>query len=178
MVPIPPATVVSVGFLTNLLDLMLSTGDENSALDGPALVSRKVKRMVVMGGRRWPSEEVEWNFGGCGGGCGNFGLLGSITNQTFDLWPRDVPVIYLGFEAGSTVRTGLSAVRRGLPSAPCDLAYGWFCDRLEGWCEAGGRNSWDPMVLLYAVRGDTVSAEGFERPAFLSGGRGALHHLS
>ncbi len=44
-------TIVTVGFLTNLSNLLNSTTDEYSLLDGKQLVKKKVKLLVCMGGR-------------------------------------------------------------------------------------------------------------------------------
>ena len=54
-------TIVSVGFTTNLLQLLRSKPDEMSPLTGLALVEKKVQRLLVMGGFR--SKIIEWNFG-------------------------------------------------------------------------------------------------------------------
>ena len=92
--------------------------------------------------------------GGCGGGCGNYDRLGQVTHDTFELWPAGVPVTFLGYSAGVAVHTGHVNARRNDPTSPCDHAYKLFCTRLPGWC-VHGRASWDPQLLLYAVRGDT-----------------------
>src|SRR5699024_6922891 len=42
--------LISAGFLTNLSDLLNSTSDRYSPLDGSRLVRRKVKKLVCMGG--------------------------------------------------------------------------------------------------------------------------------
>ena len=44
-------TLVSVGFATNILDLLVSRGDAFSPLDGRQLIAAKVTKMVMMGGR-------------------------------------------------------------------------------------------------------------------------------
>jgi hypothetical protein len=44
-------TIVTVGFLTNMANLLQSGGDEYSPLDGAALIRRKVKQLVCMAGR-------------------------------------------------------------------------------------------------------------------------------
>eukprot|EP00966_Prymnesium_polylepis_P331226 7386793-Prymnesium_polylepis.1 len=102
------------------------------------------------------------NFGGCGGdGCGAYDELGRITSKVLELWPRSVPVTYLPFETGVDVRTGGGLARRNLQVSPCDRAY--YVYRRDDWGgpraedeedeDWGGRSSWDPMALLYAVRG-------------------------
>src|SRR5689334_14333900 len=44
-------TIVTVGFLTNLSNLLLSKGDGYSSLEGKELVKQKVKHLVCMAGR-------------------------------------------------------------------------------------------------------------------------------
>lgn len=154
-------TVVAVGFGTNIVDLLSSDPDEVSPLDGRALVARKVARLIVMGGTD-PSDPdwAEWNFGG---GCDeegcSYGALGEVTKRQFDLWPKSVPKTFISFQAGVDVKTGWSIRTRNLTESPCDRAYVQFCQSLDGWCDSnprggGGRCSWDPMALLYGVRGD------------------------
>ena len=63
--PDSSVTISSIGFLTNLDDLLASGPDQHSPLSGPALVAAKVKSIVVMGGN-YPSSggKMTWNFGG------------------------------------------------------------------------------------------------------------------
>ena len=49
---------VSVGYATNLHDLLLSSGDAHSPLSGAQLVASKVEQVVIMGGRK---NHIEWN---------------------------------------------------------------------------------------------------------------------
>ena len=127
-------------------------------MDGVELVRRKVARLVVMGGRS--GEGVEWNFGGCGGhdhGCGSFDSFGQMTKDALDLWPaEDVPITFLEFDAGVDVRTG-GALRKSKDvdaSSPCRRGFDTYCAALgPPWCTEEGRPSWDPMVVLMAVRG-------------------------
>ena len=150
---------VSIGFLTNVHDLLVSgpdaTGD--GLPSGLELVRTKVKRVVMMGGRaRFDAEPiVEWNFGGCGGRCGPYDALGEITSAALARWPSTVPISFVGFEAGVDVHTGGFYIHKppGFDS-PCSQAYHLFCQEMGGWCYVDGRASWDPMAVLYAVRGN------------------------
>ena len=84
--------IASVGFLTAILELLQSPADRHSSLTGVELVRRKVKHIVIMGGRRtW----VEWNFGACGsnGDCGAYNHLGRITHDALARWPNEVQYI-------------------------------------------------------------------------------------
>jgi len=177
-------TIVSVGFVTNLLSLLQSKGDTISPLRGHGLVSRKVKRLVQMGGTAVGTSRVEWNFGACGGdvpNCGSYSELGAATAQLFSLWPRTVPIVFVPYETGERVLTGWLLKERNLPGSPCDRAYKLFCEDknfvggwCQGWPQGGGRQSWDPMAILYAVRGDPghnyVVEQGHNRVLSPSGG--------
>ena len=155
-------SVVSVGYLTNIYDLLQSA-------DGPGLMARKVKELVVMGGRKHPSEVEEWNFAGqtglasicgpeqCGSAANN---LGFISNRTLAMVPRATPIVFLDYETGVHVGTGGALKKRaaenaGAGDSPCRRAYEIFCvERTVGWCdESLNRPSWDPMAVVYAVRG-------------------------
>ena len=123
-------TIASVGFVTNLLALLQSPPDDVSYLDGAALVSRKVARLVTMGGAA-RGNRVEWNFGACGQnwlGCGSYATLGAVTAEAFALWPRSVPVVYVPFETGLPVLSGWRVKVRNLAESPCDRAYKSFCE--------------------------------------------------
>jgi hypothetical protein len=60
--------IAAVGHLTNILPLLQSKPDAASPLSGVQLVQRKVKQIVIMGGRRKfvAGTNIEWNLGGCG----------------------------------------------------------------------------------------------------------------
>lgn len=187
-------TIVAVGFLTNVLDLLLDPGHAPTRFPGAKLIQRKVKRMVVMGGVRECPEGAgcpvaEWNLAGCGGsantwewkrgGCGDYDLLGSVTNRTIDLWPRSVPIVWTSWESGTPVMTGQSFFDSPQHAAgPCGIAYEVFCSIMNRnepwhpWCtvhnRAGGRkayarSSYDPLSVVYAVRGNSESFYTEER---------------
>ena len=148
-------TIASIGFATNLHALLTSEG-------GSALVAKKVKHLVVMGGR-YPSSKLsppaEWNFGACGPtnrcpwgaepASRHYDALGALSSAVYDdLWPPRVPISFLGGEVGEVVLTG-GALTDGAPkTSPVRAAYVTY----NG--PHGNRQSWDPMTVLYAVRGN------------------------
>ena len=138
-------TIVSVGYTTNLLNLLESGGGGGSGLAGPALVRKKVDQLVLMGGRHhfWPNDPVEWNLAGatelssvCSGGCGAHNNLGAISNRTVSLWPPESRLVFLDFETGVSVWTG-GALVHAPDSSPCKRAYDVFCRINQGWCDRG-----------------------------------------
>jgi len=122
--------VVSIGFLTVLKGLLQSSADDESALDGVALVKAKVKRMVVMGGGFPTGNEY------------NFYNDAASTKLVVETWPT--PVVYGGKEIGETVISG-----RKLGQTPASNPVRKAYDVYSG---ANGRNSWDPTTMLFAVR--------------------------
>jgi inosine-uridine nucleoside N-ribohydrolase len=129
--------IVSVGFLSNLRDLLDTPADAVSPLDGEALAKHKVRRWVCMGGK-FPN-------GLFADGDGEYNLkidpLASV--RALNDWPT--PVVFSGFEIGERVLTG-KGLRAVPETSPVRAAYLHF-NRLEN------RQSWDQTAVLYAVRG-------------------------
>lgn len=120
--------IVSIGYLTNLNDLLLSRADDISCLDGMELVKKKVKMLVCMGGQ-YPSGR-EWNF-----------YHDVISAQSVvSKWPS--LIVFCGFEIGIDVLTG-SGLRK-MPNNPLYLAYKLY----NG---LNNRPSWDQIAVLCAV---------------------------
>lgn len=133
-------TIITVGFLTNLSNLLQSRPDAFSALNGTELVKKKVKRLVSMAGAFPSGKEY------------NVAMDAEAARRVFTQWPT--PVLLSGFEIGSKIKTGLALVqnqhiryspvqevfRISLPYAPEDNA---------------GRMSWDQTAVFVAVKGAT-----------------------
>lgn len=129
--------VVTLGFLTNLKNLLDSAPDDSSPLSGEGLVRRKVRLWVCMGGK-FPEGLFP-----DGGGEYNVGYDTSASVRAINDWPT--PVVFSGFEIGAAVKTG---GRLGqLPEeSPVRAAYRLFNGVQD-------RESWDQTAVLYAVRG-------------------------
>jgi len=144
--------VVAVGPLRNLTNLLKSTPDKQSPLDGRSLVAKKVKRLEVMGGNYPPNannKDAEWNFK-------QDPAAAALVCST---WPT--PVLFNG-EGGSTM-SGRRVTYEMPEHNPLNMAY-----RLWGVGFAGDRSSWDPVSCLVAVRGAAPSY------SVVSGGRNAV----
>ena len=128
-------TVVTVGFLINLRDLLASSPDEISPLSGKALVTKTVKHLVVMGGQ-FPSGK-EFNLSARG--------IGPVAKEALDNWPSSIS--FTGNEIGNKIPSG-----RGMSSAsrsnPVRRAYEHYYDG-----KAQNRWSWDQTAVILAVRG-------------------------
>ena len=129
-------TIISIGFLINLRELLQSQADSSSPLDGTQLVIKKVKQLVVMGGKFPKSDpnQGEYNFA-CQGG-------GPDTQFVIERWPT--PILFSGFEIGLNIQTGTTLVSAS-PSDPVRRAY-------ELYTNFKGRPSWDLTAVLAAVR--------------------------
>lgn len=130
-------TVVTVGFLTNLRDLLDSRPDEHSPLDGEALVKQKVKEWVCMGGK-FPDGQFP-------GGGGEYNVMWdtAASVRAINDWPT--PVIFSGFEIGARIKVGsrLRETPEANPVRACYQHYNGLTDR----------EAWDLTAVLYAVRG-------------------------
>jgi hypothetical protein len=125
-------TIVSVGFLVNLEELLKSPADADSPLTGLDLVRKKVKQLVVMGGA-YPSGH-EWNFSGAG--------VGPVSAFVIENWPT--PILFSGFEIGQGITTGIQ-IQNCPADNPVRRAYELFN-------HFAGRASWDLTAVLAAVR--------------------------
>ncbi|HOA60812.1 MAG: nucleoside hydrolase [Verrucomicrobia bacterium] len=142
-------TIVTVGFLTNLRNLLDSQPDESSPLDGEALVKQKVKQWVCMGGifpsGRFPDGQGEYNF--------MYDTVASV--RAVNDWPT--PVVFSGFAIGAAIKVGARLVEtpEANPVRMCYQLYNGLKDR----------EAWDLTAVLYAVRGAsnywTLSEPGF-----------------
>jgi inosine-uridine nucleoside N-ribohydrolase len=130
-------TIVTVGFLTNLANLLDSGPDEYSSLPGRQLIQKKVNRLVSMAGR-FPSGR-EYNV-----------FIDSIASaKVFPDWPT--PVVYSGFEIGWQILTGRQLVANQQLQSPVKDVFALCMAFSEE--DHNGRRSWDETAVLVAVKG-------------------------
>ena len=135
--PDQSVTIVVVGWLTNMADLLNSKPDRFSPLSGRALVQAKVKELVSMGGR-WPnSPKKEGEY--------NFRMDGPAAHKVISDWPGKV--MFTGL--GKDVMTGAQLVAEEAKDNPVPAFYRNF---FKGH-KVSERSSWDLIAVLYAVRG-------------------------
>jgi hypothetical protein len=141
--PDASVTIVTVGRLKALYDLLASEPDEISELDGVSLAEKKALRWVCMGGH-YPNEEGlrEANFCTHGGA--------EYTKKTVERWP--LPVVFSGYEIGKEILTGPALLKRS-DDNPVARAYRLFFQAMKGDPKPDRRQSWDQTAVLYAVRG-------------------------
>jgi len=130
-------TIVVVGWLTNMAELLNSKPDRYSPLTGRELVEAKVKELVSMGGR-WPNspkDEGEYNFT----------MDGAAAHKVISDWPGEI--MFTGL--GKDVMTGARLVAQGPKDNPVPAFYRNFLKAYK----VSERSSWDLIAVLYAVRG-------------------------
>ena len=141
-------TIITVGFLTNLSNLLRSKPDNFSNLSGKDLVIRKVKRLVSMAGRFPEGRE--------------FNIFKDSTSSkfVFENWPGEV--IFSGFEIGAQIHTGLKLIKSDIKDSPVKDVFRISIPLSEE--DRNGRMSWDETAVLIGVYGtdgffDTVRGQ-------------------
>jgi inosine-uridine nucleoside N-ribohydrolase len=139
--PDKSVTIVTVGFLTNLCNLLKSKPDEISNLTGNELVKKKVSRLVSMAG--WFPEGREFNI-----------FIDSASSKfVYENWPGDI--IFTGFEIGKEILTGLRLIKSPVLNSPVKDVFRISIPLSDE--DRNGRMSWDETAVLIAVYG----TEGF-----------------
>jgi inosine-uridine nucleoside N-ribohydrolase len=141
-------TIVSIGSLTNLRDLLVSGADAASPLDGAALAARKVRLLTAMGGA-YP----------CGFRECNFEYDVAATQVVVNYWPT--PIVFCGFEVGETILTGPRLISETPPENPVRVAYQlWDREFVPRWAPEFPTTaaiwphcSHDQAAALFAVTG-------------------------
>ncbi|MBP5338805.1 MAG: nucleoside hydrolase [Prevotella sp.] len=135
-------SIVSLGFVTCLAQLLASGADEYSSLSGVELVRRKVKCIYLQGVVF--GEAVEPDF--------NFAQVITFSKPFFQNWPQEVDMVFSPMEAGQDVEYTPEQVIADVSwtdSHPIKQVY-MQCD-----CNTGQR-MWDVMPVIQAVEGDAL----------------------
>jgi inosine-uridine nucleoside N-ribohydrolase len=132
-------TIVTVGFLTNMANLLKSLSDSLSPLNGQELISKKVRLLVSMAGE-YPHGH-EFNI-----------YKDSISSEyVFNEWPGKI--IFTGGEIGSKIFTGLKLVNSDIKNSPVKDVFRISLPLAKE--DKNGRMSWDETAVLIAVYGTT-----------------------
>ncbi|ACT95525.1 Inosine/uridine-preferring nucleoside hydrolase [Dyadobacter fermentans DSM 18053] len=135
--PDQSVTIVTVGFLTNLANLLDSGPDGHSQLSGSSLVRKKVKHLVSMAGG-FPAFR-EYNV-----------LVDSVASaKVFSEWPTEI--LFSGFEIGKEIKTGKRVIANEHLKSPVKDVFAMAMPLSKG--DADGRMSWDQTAVLVAIRG-------------------------
>ena len=130
-------TIITVGFLTNLNNLLKSQPDNISPLNGMELVSKKVKILVSMAGKFPAGREF------------NVFKDSAASINVFENWPGEI--IFTGFEIGWEIRTGLRLIRSPVENSPVKDVFRISIPLSEE--DKNGRMSWDETAVLIGVYG-------------------------
>ncbi len=131
-------TIITVGFLTNLANLLESPPDSYSSLNGDDLIIKKVSNLVCMAGR-FPSGR-------------EFNLAQDVnaSKKVLAGWPT--PIIFSGFEIGQKIKSGLPLIHNELiHQSPVKDVFAICIPMAKE--DSAGRMSWDETAVLVAVKG-------------------------
>jgi inosine-uridine nucleoside N-ribohydrolase len=140
-------TIVTVGPLKNIENLLRSDKDSISDLNGKELIERKVREFVMMGGQ-YPEGEWEWNFSG---------NMPGVTKYVIEHISK--PVTFSGYEVGEAIKTG-EVFNKINPDCPLYIGFMHFSQNAP-WIKDNFRGSildnstYDETAVLYAVRKGT-----------------------
>jgi inosine-uridine nucleoside N-ribohydrolase len=135
--PDKSVTIITVGFLTNLNNLLKSQPDNLSPLTGKELVSTKVKKLVSMAGAFPNGREY------------NIFMDSAASEYLYANWPGEI--IFTGFEIGWKIRTGLKLIKSEIKNSPVKDVFRISIPLSEE--DKDGRMSWDQTAVLIGVYG-------------------------
>ena len=135
-------SIVCVGFVTCLAQLLSSGADAYSSLSGVELVRRKVKCIYLQGGVFGEAVEPDFNF-----------AQGITYAKTFfQNWPQEIDIVFSPMEAGQDVEYTPEQVIADVSwtdAHPIKQVY------MQCNCDTGQR-MWDVMPVVQAVEGDAL----------------------
>jgi inosine-uridine nucleoside N-ribohydrolase len=130
-------TIIAVGPLSNLAELLKSKPDEYSSLDGASLIEQKVEEIFVMGGNFFNNREND---------DGEFNIKQDIESARyfFDNCPRDI--LLVPFECGDRIYTNIPK-----NDTPMRFAMETFAKYHGADVDTFKRSSWDPLTCICAL---------------------------
>jgi inosine-uridine nucleoside N-ribohydrolase len=136
--PDKSVTIITVGFLTNLKNLLQSKPDMFSPLSGEQLVTQKVKQLVSMAGKFPEGSEF------------NINQDFASAKYVYENWPT--PVLFSGFEIGEKIKCGLPLIHNdAITNSPVKDVFRISIPQAEE--DSAGRKSWDETAILVGVLG-------------------------
>jgi len=139
--PDKSVTIVTVGFLTNLANLLKSQPDKYSQLNGKALIAKKVKQLVCMAGRFDAEMGTYKEF--------NVVRDAAASKNVFDNW--NTPIIFTGWEIGDKLFAGVPLIKSDIKNSPVKEVFEISIPQDPA--DKNGRMCWDQTAVLIAVRG-------------------------
>ncbi|MCX6213942.1 nucleoside hydrolase [Spirosoma sp.] len=136
--PDQSVTIITVGFLTNLANLLNSPPDQYSRLSGKELVTKKVKKLVSMAGKFPSGREY------------NVHRDVASSKVVFDNWPTSI--LMSGFEIGEQIHSGLPLTQNNrIRNSPVKDVFRISLPKAAE--DKNGRMSWDQTAVLVGVKG-------------------------
>jgi pyrimidine-specific ribonucleoside hydrolase len=136
--PDTSVSIVTVGFLTNLSNLLKSQPDKYSSLDGKSLIKQKVKQLVCMAGKFPEGNEF------------NVKEDAASSQYVFSNW--ETPILFSGFEIGEKIKVGLPLIHNeNIQHSPVKNVFSICIPMAHE--DSAGRKSWDETAVLIAVKG-------------------------
>ena len=135
--------VASIGMPTNLRDLLNTTADQFSPLNGIDLVAKKIRKVVFMDGG--------YNFGCAAGNIGPAYDCEGGAMVTLKRMPPSVRMVFSNKGSSPPIYTGKGMQKSHPASSPCREAYKHWCCNPNGEDGTHGRLSWDPITVMIAA---------------------------
>ena len=126
-------TLVFIGPLNDMHELLRTEADEYSPLSGVELVKSSVREVIIMGGNFEDASYSEYNIN-----C-------DIPAAKYTAENCPVPITYCGWEAASSIFTG-HKLGEAHVNHPVRIAYYHFFNERQL-----PRESWDPVTVYYAL---------------------------
>lgn len=122
-------TIITVGFLTNIADLLKAD---------PDLVKKKVRRLVAMAGKFPSGKEF------------NIEEDAAASKYTVDHFPSEI--IFSGFEIGQKIKSGLPLVNNpSIQNSPVKDVFRISIPKAKE--DSAGRMSWDETAVVVGILG-------------------------
>ena len=131
-------TIITVGFLTNISNLLQSSPDQYSSLTGQQLINKKVKQLVCMAGKFPQGFEF------------NIKEDAKASRYVYKHWEK--AVLFTGFEIGVKIKVGLPLISNSaIQNSPVKDVFRISIPLAKE--DSAGRMSWDETAVLIAVKG-------------------------
>lgn len=135
--PDESVTILTVGFMTNIRDLLQSKPDQYSKLTGIELVRKKVKNWVAMAGAFPEGRE--------------FNIHEDAESAIFAFANFPKPILFSGFEIGDKIKTGGKVAALNLKNSPVSIGYKINLETYDKQQKVDSRKSWDQTAVLIAA---------------------------
>ncbi|MCQ2960017.1 MAG: nucleoside hydrolase [Bacteroidales bacterium] len=141
--PEKSVTILSIGFLTSLANLLDSKPDEFSQLTGIELMRQKVERIIIMGGK---FDEIDKS------GEYNIQLSADFAKKFYKTVPKEIPVIYSPESVGNQIYWTKEQVLQDM-----SWIYKHPLKEIYLQCEEDPfQRMWDPLTIMTVVEGDSL----------------------